>query len=194
MLCDCPRTPQAPALSGFKTISVTATSAGLCNAVLIWFTLQLDSAGKERLDMRPHAFDADGKFVPEAVCGSSPPRGHWKQAIYPLPCERHLAVGEEVILTVCHDDWSPAFGWAPQPVPVGSADPIPSPVDLQPSSAAEWRGAVAAGFAELNAFPRIQRSRLLQLNSAAHAASYTRWLDRWLDWTAAGTIILPGTW
>ncbi|KAK3282808.1 hypothetical protein CYMTET_9468 [Cymbomonas tetramitiformis] len=142
-----------------NTFEVFVTQTGTVHAVLMWWALRLDGAGKYRLSTAPrqHRGLSDQKYTFEG-----PPRDHWRQAacVFPHP----VAVVQGEILTLCaaHDGEAPTFTLA-QCSNDGSTQRTPRGLELPMS------------FSQM----QIKRKRMSQLNfnprsrayfSAVHAA------------------------
>lgn len=79
-----------------------ALSGGRAQVVLSWWDLDMDPSGSVVCSMAPSWTYSQ----PEGA----PWRDHWMQSVYFLPSESSVAEGEELRLTVCHDDYSLWFG------------------------------------------------------------------------------------
>ncbi|XP_003967158.1 protein arginine N-methyltransferase 7 [Takifugu rubripes] len=75
-----------------------AQSDGQAQVVLSWWDLEMDPGGSIVCTMAP----SWTYTVPE----KAPWRDHWMQSVYFLPEESRVAEGEQLSLTVCHDDYS----------------------------------------------------------------------------------------
>ncbi|KAJ7997782.1 hypothetical protein DPEC_G00215690 [Dallia pectoralis] len=78
--------------------SFRAQSSGQAQVVLSWWDIDMDPGGTIVCSMAPSWTYPD-------PC-SSPWRDHWMQSVYFLPVERKVEEGEELSLTVSHDDYS----------------------------------------------------------------------------------------
>ncbi|XP_060892325.1 protein arginine N-methyltransferase 7 [Labrus mixtus] len=73
-------------------------SDGRAHVVLSWWDLDMDPSGSIVCSMAPSWAYPQPK--------SAPWRDHWMQSVYFLPVESTVTKGEELSLTVCHDDYS----------------------------------------------------------------------------------------
>ncbi|KAK1803976.1 hypothetical protein P4O66_003911 [Electrophorus voltai] len=73
-------------------------TGGSAQVVLSWWDLDMDPSGTIVCSMAPSWTYSDPRAYPW--------RDHWMQSVYFLPAERNVCEGEEVILTVSHDDYS----------------------------------------------------------------------------------------
>ncbi|XP_029010518.1 protein arginine N-methyltransferase 7 isoform X2 [Betta splendens] len=89
-----------PVSSAFRSHSTkfVAQASGHAQVVLSWWDLNMDRSGGIVCTMAPSWTYSDSKTAPW--------RDHWMQSVYFLPVERQVAAGEELSLTVCHDDYS----------------------------------------------------------------------------------------
>lgn len=89
-----------PVSSAFQshTSGFVARSGGRAQVVLSWWDIEMDPSGSIVCSMAPSWTYAE----PE----TAPWRDHWMQSVYFLPQERRVSEGEELSLTVCHDDYS----------------------------------------------------------------------------------------
>ncbi|XP_017289726.1 protein arginine N-methyltransferase 7 isoform X1 [Kryptolebias marmoratus] len=89
-----------PVSSAFQSRSATfvAQSAGRAQVVLSWWDLDMDPSGTIVCSMAP------SWTYPQPE--TAPWRDHWMQSVYFLPVEIQVAQGDELSLTVCHDDYS----------------------------------------------------------------------------------------
>ncbi|CAB1313941.1 unnamed protein product [Coregonus sp. 'balchen'] len=78
--------------------SFPAQSSGRAQVVLSWWDIDMDPSGSIVCSMAPSWTYPDPQ--------SAPWRDHWMQSVYFLPVERRVAKGEELSLTVSHDDYS----------------------------------------------------------------------------------------
>uniref|UniRef100_A0A8C7SHJ3 Protein arginine N-methyltransferase n=1 Tax=Oncorhynchus mykiss TaxID=8022 RepID=A0A8C7SHJ3_ONCMY len=78
--------------------SFPAQSSGRAQVVLSWWDIDMDPSGSIVCSMAPSWTYPDPQ--------SAPWRDHWMQSVYFLPVERRVAEGEELSLTVSHDDYS----------------------------------------------------------------------------------------
>uniref|UniRef100_A0A8C7MXC2 Protein arginine N-methyltransferase n=1 Tax=Oncorhynchus kisutch TaxID=8019 RepID=A0A8C7MXC2_ONCKI len=76
--------------------SFPAQSSGRAQVVLSWWDIDMDPSGSIVCSMAPSWTYPD----PQSW------RDHWMQSVYFLPVERRVAEGEELSLTVSHDDYS----------------------------------------------------------------------------------------
>uniref|UniRef100_A0A672JQ35 Protein arginine N-methyltransferase n=1 Tax=Salarias fasciatus TaxID=181472 RepID=A0A672JQ35_SALFA len=81
-------------------------SSGRAQVVLSWWDLHMDPEGHIVCSMAPSWTYQDPS--------SAPWRDHWMQSVYFLPAERSVTAGEELSLTVCHDDYSLWFSVQPR--------------------------------------------------------------------------------
>lgn len=114
-----------PVSSSFQSHSsqFVIQSNGQAQVVLSWWDLEMDPSGSVVCNMAPSWTYAKPKTTPvrqrtrqsigfEANrppadgCGAFQWRDHWMQSVYFLPEESRVAAGEELSLTVCHDDYS----------------------------------------------------------------------------------------
>ncbi|KAI1890068.1 hypothetical protein AGOR_G00169410 [Albula goreensis] len=75
-----------------------ACDSGQAQVVLSWWDIDMDPEGTIVCSMAP------SWTYPEPE--SHPWRDHWMQSVYFLPAEQRVAEGEELSLTVSHDDYS----------------------------------------------------------------------------------------
>uniref|UniRef100_A0A8D2ZM15 Protein arginine N-methyltransferase n=1 Tax=Scophthalmus maximus TaxID=52904 RepID=A0A8D2ZM15_SCOMX len=89
-----------PVSSAFQSHSsqFVAQSSGQAQVVLSWWDLDMDPSGSIVCTMAPSWKYPQPKMAPW--------RDHWMQSVYFLPVERGVTEGEELNLTVCHDDYS----------------------------------------------------------------------------------------
>ncbi|GAA6221228.1 protein arginine N-methyltransferase 7 [Lates japonicus] len=89
-----------PVSSAFQSHSsqFMAQSGGRAHVVLSWWDLDMDPSGSIVCTMAP------GWTYPQPK--TAPWRDHWMQSVYFLPVESRVTEGEELSLTVCHDDYS----------------------------------------------------------------------------------------
>ncbi|XP_019934718.2 protein arginine N-methyltransferase 7 [Paralichthys olivaceus] len=89
-----------PVSSAFQYHSsqFVAQSGGRAQVVLSWWDLDMDPSGSIVCTMAPSWTYTQPKMAPW--------RDHWMQSVYFLPVERGVTEGEELSLTVCHDDYS----------------------------------------------------------------------------------------
>lgn len=80
------------------TSSFSAQSSGRAHVVLSWWDIHMDPDRTIVCSMAP------SWTYPEPR--SAPWRDHWMQSVYFLPAEMRVAMGEELSLTVSHDDYS----------------------------------------------------------------------------------------
>ncbi|KAL2093482.1 hypothetical protein ACEWY4_010794 [Coilia grayii] len=73
-------------------------ASGQAQVVLSWWDIDMDPEGSIVCSMAPNWTYADPK--------EGPWRDHWMQSVYFLPSEMAVREGEEVSLTVTHDDYS----------------------------------------------------------------------------------------
>ncbi|XP_077424796.1 protein arginine N-methyltransferase 7 isoform X2 [Vanacampus margaritifer] len=90
-------TPVSSALQSYSSQFVAQTS-GQAQVVLSWWDLDMDPSGTIVCSMAPSWTYPQPKTAPW--------RDHWMQSVYFLPAERQVAEGEDLSLTVCHDDYS----------------------------------------------------------------------------------------
>ncbi|KAM6936768.1 protein arginine N-methyltransferase 7 [Xenentodon cancila] len=98
----------SPVSSAFQTHSsqFVARSNGRAQVVLTWWDLDMDPGGTIVCSMAPSWTYPPAKMAPW--------RDHWMQSVYFLPVERRLTKGEELSLTVCHDDYSLWYSLQPR--------------------------------------------------------------------------------
>uniref|UniRef100_A0A8C9XEY6 Protein arginine N-methyltransferase n=1 Tax=Sander lucioperca TaxID=283035 RepID=A0A8C9XEY6_SANLU len=89
-----------PVSSAFQSHSsqFVAQSGGRAQVVLSWWDLDMDPSGSIVCTMAPSWTYPQPKMAPW--------RDHWMQSVYFLPVESRVREGEELSLTVCHDDYS----------------------------------------------------------------------------------------
>lgn len=87
-------------------------SSGRGQVVLTWWDLHMDPEGHVVCSMAPSWTYQDPRTAPW--------RDHWMQSVYFLPAERSVTAGEELSLTVCHDDYSLWFSVQPRSSPTDS--------------------------------------------------------------------------
>ncbi|XP_051548922.1 protein arginine N-methyltransferase 7-like isoform X2 [Myxocyprinus asiaticus] len=75
-----------------------AQTSGRAQVVLTWWDIDMDPDGSIVCTMAP------SWTYPEP--NSYPWRDHWMQSVYFLPAEKNVSEGEELSLTVSHDDYS----------------------------------------------------------------------------------------
>ncbi|KAG7522456.1 arginine N-methyltransferase 7 [Solea senegalensis] len=75
-----------------------AQSSGRAHVILSWWDLDMDPSGSIVCTMAPSWTYSQPKTAPW--------RDHWMQSVYFLPVEKVVKEGEELSLTVCHDDYS----------------------------------------------------------------------------------------
>uniref|UniRef100_A0A671WSQ9 Protein arginine N-methyltransferase n=1 Tax=Sparus aurata TaxID=8175 RepID=A0A671WSQ9_SPAAU len=87
-----------PVSSVFKSHSsqFVAQSGGRAQVVLSWWDIDMDPSGSIVCTMAPSWTYPQSKMW----------RDHWMQSVYFLSAERRVTEGEELSLTVCHDDYS----------------------------------------------------------------------------------------
>ncbi|XP_075931583.1 protein arginine N-methyltransferase 7 isoform X2 [Anarhichas minor] len=93
-----------PVSSAFQshTSQFVARSSGRAQVVLSWWDLDMDPSGSVVCTMAPSWTYPQPKTAPW--------RDHWMQSLYFLPTESRVTEGEELSLTVCHDDYSLWYG------------------------------------------------------------------------------------
>ncbi|XP_029993197.1 protein arginine N-methyltransferase 7 [Sphaeramia orbicularis] len=89
--------PVSSALQSYSAQFV-AQSSGRAQVVLSWWDLDMDPSGSIVCTMAPSWTYQEPKTAPW--------RDHWMQSVYFLPVESRVTEGEELSLTVCHDDYS----------------------------------------------------------------------------------------
>ncbi|XP_010766163.1 protein arginine N-methyltransferase 7 [Notothenia coriiceps] len=89
-----------PVSSAFQSHSsqFVAQAGGRAQVVLSWWDLDMDPSGSIVCTMAPSWTYKQPKTAPW--------RDHWMQSVYFLPVESSVSDGEELRLTVCHDDYS----------------------------------------------------------------------------------------
>ncbi|XP_026166377.1 protein arginine N-methyltransferase 7 isoform X2 [Mastacembelus armatus] len=89
-----------PVSSAFQSHSsqFVAQISGRAQVVLSWWDLDMDPNGSVVCTMAPSWTYPQPKMAPW--------RDHWMQSVYFLPMESRVTAGEELSLTVCHDDYS----------------------------------------------------------------------------------------
>ncbi|XP_051807780.1 protein arginine N-methyltransferase 7 isoform X2 [Acanthochromis polyacanthus] len=95
----------------------SARSGGRAQVVLSWWDLDMDPAGSIVCSMAPSWTYPEPKTAPW--------RDHWMQSVYFLPAESSVNEGDQLRLTVCHDDYSLWFSLQPlgQQIPQTEAPP-----------------------------------------------------------------------
>ncbi|XP_072519031.1 protein arginine N-methyltransferase 7 isoform X2 [Salminus brasiliensis] len=73
-------------------------AGGRAQVVLSWWDLDMDPSGSIVCSMAPKWTYSEPKEYPW--------RDHWMQSVYFLPAERNVSEGDELSLTVFHDDYS----------------------------------------------------------------------------------------
>uniref|UniRef100_A0AAY4CCM1 Protein arginine N-methyltransferase n=1 Tax=Denticeps clupeoides TaxID=299321 RepID=A0AAY4CCM1_9TELE len=73
-------------------------TSGRAQVVLSWWDIEMDPEGTIICTLAPSWTYSDPKDYPW--------RDHWMQSVYFLPAERRVSEGEELSLTVTHDDYS----------------------------------------------------------------------------------------
>ncbi|KAG7231046.1 hypothetical protein INR49_025076 [Caranx melampygus] len=93
-----------PVSSAFQSHSsqFVAQSSGRAQVILSWWDLDMDPSGSIVCTMAPSWTYPQPKIAPW--------RDHWMQSVYFLPVESRVTEGEELSLTVCHDDYSLWYG------------------------------------------------------------------------------------
>uniref|UniRef100_A0A3Q1F0C8 Protein arginine N-methyltransferase n=1 Tax=Acanthochromis polyacanthus TaxID=80966 RepID=A0A3Q1F0C8_9TELE len=91
----------------------SARSGGRAQVVLSWWDLDMDPAGSIVCSMAPSWTYPEPKTAPW--------RDHWMQSVYFLPAESSVNEGDQLRLTVCHDDYSLWFSL--QQIPQTEAPP-----------------------------------------------------------------------
>ncbi|CAL8374457.1 unnamed protein product [Arctogadus glacialis] len=79
-----------------------ARASGRAQVVLSWWDIDMDPEGSIVCSMAP------SWTYPQP--NAAPWRDHWMQSVYFLPTERSVVEGEELSLTVIHDDYSLWYG------------------------------------------------------------------------------------
>uniref|UniRef100_A0A7N6BI46 Protein arginine N-methyltransferase n=1 Tax=Anabas testudineus TaxID=64144 RepID=A0A7N6BI46_ANATE len=89
-----------PVSSAFQSHSsqFVVQSSGRAQVVLSWWDLDMDPSGSIVCTMAPSWTYPEPRMAPW--------RDHWMQSVYFLPVESRVTAGEELSLTVCHDDYS----------------------------------------------------------------------------------------
>ncbi|KAL3062136.1 hypothetical protein OYC64_010111 [Pagothenia borchgrevinki] len=89
-----------PVSSAYQSHSsqFVAQAGGRAQVVLSWWDLDMDPSGSIVCTMAPSWTYKQPKTAPW--------RDHWMQSVYFLPVESSVSDGEELRLTVCHDDYS----------------------------------------------------------------------------------------
>uniref|UniRef100_A0A667YIP3 Protein arginine N-methyltransferase n=1 Tax=Myripristis murdjan TaxID=586833 RepID=A0A667YIP3_9TELE len=75
-----------------------AQSSGRAQVVLSWWDIDMDPGGTIVCTMAPSWTYPQPDMAPW--------RDHWMQSVYFLPVERRVTEGEDLTLTVCHDDYT----------------------------------------------------------------------------------------
>ncbi|XP_051545825.1 protein arginine N-methyltransferase 7 [Myxocyprinus asiaticus] len=89
--------PVSSAAQSYKA-QFKAQTSGRAQVVLTWWDIDMDPDGNIVCTMAP------SWTYPEP--NSYPWRDHWMQSVYFLPAEKNVSEGEELSLTVSHDDYS----------------------------------------------------------------------------------------
>uniref|UniRef100_A0A8C4ESF1 Protein arginine methyltransferase 7 n=1 Tax=Dicentrarchus labrax TaxID=13489 RepID=A0A8C4ESF1_DICLA len=89
-----------PVSSAFQSHSsqFAAESGGRAQVILSWWDLDMDPSGSIVCTMAPSWTYPQPKRAPW--------RDHWMQSVYFLPVETRVTEGQQLSLTVCHDDYS----------------------------------------------------------------------------------------
>lgn len=108
-----------------------AQASGQAQVVLSWWDLDMDPSGGVVCSTAPSWTYVEPKATPVRQrrrrclfptpipppppdhCAAFQWRDHWMQSVYFLPEESSVAEGEELSLTVCHDDYSLWFSLEP---------------------------------------------------------------------------------
>lgn len=93
-----------PVSSAFESHSsqFVAEADGQAQVILSWWDLHMDPSGSIVCTMAPSWTYTQPQTAPW--------RDHWMQSVYFLPEESRVQTGEQLSLTVCHDDYSLWFG------------------------------------------------------------------------------------
>ncbi|KAL0968259.1 hypothetical protein UPYG_G00264410 [Umbra pygmaea] len=141
------------------TSSFKAQSSGQAQVVLSWWDIDMDPSGSTVCSMAPSWTYPDPQ--------SAPWRDHWMQSVYFLPVDRKVLEGEELSLTVSHDDYSLWYSLHPDSQQgTGSKDPPCRPCCVCQAHLVWTR----PRFGELNDCQRTQ-SYVSALRSVIHAES-----------------------
>ncbi|XP_069017981.1 protein arginine N-methyltransferase 7 [Embiotoca jacksoni] len=100
-----------------------AQSGGRAQVVLSWWDLDMDPSGSIVCTMAP------SWTYPQAE--TAPWRDHWMQSVYFLPVESRVEKGDDLRLTVSHDDYS--LWYSLQPLGQRAAPPDAPPPEAPPS-------------------------------------------------------------
>ncbi|XP_059917119.1 protein arginine N-methyltransferase 7 [Gadus macrocephalus] len=92
-----------------------AQASGRAQVVLSWWDIDMDPEGSIVCSMAPSWTYPQPKAAPW--------RDHWMQSVYFLPTERSVVEGEELSLTVIHDDYSLWYGLQTDSQQVGLKEP-----------------------------------------------------------------------
>ncbi|CAL8357582.1 unnamed protein product [Lota lota] len=92
-----------------------AQASGKAQVVLSWWDIDMDPEGSIVCTMAPSWTYPQPKAAPW--------RDHWMQSVYFLPTERSVVEGEELSLTVSHDDYSLWYGLQTDRLQVGMKEP-----------------------------------------------------------------------
>uniref|UniRef100_A0A1A8DDB6 Protein arginine N-methyltransferase n=1 Tax=Nothobranchius kadleci TaxID=1051664 RepID=A0A1A8DDB6_NOTKA len=82
----------------FHSSRFSAQSGGRAQVVLSWWDLHMDPSGTIVCSMAPSWTYPQPDMAPW--------RDHWMQSVYFLPAESLVTAGDDLRLTVCHDDYS----------------------------------------------------------------------------------------
>ncbi|KAI3371727.1 hypothetical protein L3Q82_024284, partial [Scortum barcoo] len=109
-----------PVSSAFQSHSsrFAAQSGGRAQVVLSWWDLDMDPSGSIVCTMAP-----SWTYPQPSV---APWRDHWMQSVYFLPVESRVTEGEELSLTVCHDDYSLWYSLQPHSQQDSQTEVLPS--------------------------------------------------------------------
>ncbi|CAG5958356.1 unnamed protein product [Menidia menidia] len=109
-----------PVSSAFQSASCrfVARTSGRAQVVLSWWDLDMDPGGSIVCSMAP------SWTYPQPH--TAPWRDHWMQSVYFLPAESRVSEGEELSLTVCHDDYSLWYSLQPPSQPDALTEAPPS--------------------------------------------------------------------
>jgi translation initiation factor IF-1 len=96
-----------------RTVNITAHTSGLIDAVVMWWSTNLDRSGEIVLSTKPHLFAVEGGS--EKILD----RDHWRQAALVLKNPVRVNSGDVITVHCSHHDLYPVFRVS---VPTSSSD------------------------------------------------------------------------